>query len=274
MPELPEVETVRRGLEPLLVGHRFAAVRIAETRLRYPLDGARLRRRVAGRRLLAIERRAKYLIFHLEGERALLAHLGMTGRFELAAPGQPLPAHTHVSFRLDDGRELRFIDPRRFGMLAGLDRRELAAEKLLAHLGPEPLAEAFDGETLVAAARGSRRSIKALLMDGRVVVGVGNIYANEALWRVGILPRRAAGRVAAPRLHRLAETVKQVLSEAIAVGGTTLKDFLDPTGQAGYFRIELSVYDRAGQPCPRCAEPIRRSVIQNRATFHCPRCQR
>ena len=271
MPELPEVETTRRALADTLAGQRIRALVVRERRLRQPIPSS-LPRRLAGSRITGLERRAKYLLLNTGAGSALL-HLGMSGSLRIAAPDAAPEAHDHYDLVLASGDRLRYRDPRRFGLLlwAGAvpDRHPLLRE-----IGPEPFDPDFDGMYLYALSRGRRAAVKTLLMDGRIVAGVGNIYANEALHRAGIHPHRPAGRIGAARYATLAAAVKDVLEEAIAVGGTTLRDFFYGTGESGYFRIRLAVYDQAGKPCPRCGTPIRRTVIGQRASYFCPRCQR
>ena len=277
MPELPEVETVRRALALDLPGARVEAVTVHERRLRHPVRPEVLRR-MEGETFRAAERRAKYLVLRTDGANALVVHLGMTGRVELfTSPIVPLRRHDHVSWRLRSRRgeafEMRYYDPRRFGLVACLRGASLPRHDLFRHLGPEPLGDAFDADYLRARLRRSRRPIKNAIMDARLVVGVGNIYASEALWRSRINPRVASGRVARERCARLVESIEAVLDEAIAAGGTTLSDYRNPAGGEGYFRVQLDVYDREGQDCRRCPGTIRRIVQAGRATFYCPRCQ-
>jgi formamidopyrimidine-DNA glycosylase len=270
VPELPEVETTRRGLAPHLIGRRIVALDIRQPRLRWPIPRT-LRTQLPGQRIEGIERRAKYLLVHTEPGSALL-HLGMSGSLRVLPASTPIGAHDHVDWRLDSGQLLRFTDPRRFGSQLWQPRGR--THELLAGLGPEPLSEAFDGDVLWKRARGRRAAVKLFLMDQAIVVGVGNIYASEALFAAGILPGRAAGGVSRERYARLAAAVKRILAHAIERGGTTLRDFISPDGAPGYFEQELFVYGRAGEPCRVCATPIRASVIGQRSTFHCPRCQR
>jgi len=274
MPELPEVEVLRRSLEPLLVGDAVTRVEVRSPALREPIDRKGLERRLAGRRIEGLSRRAKYLLVELAGGSTLAVHLGMSGRLTLAGGGEAPEPHEHLAFHLASGRKLRFRDPRRFGLAFALATDGLAADRHFAHLGVEPLCGGFSGETFRQAARGRRGPVKAFLMDARIVVGVGNIYACEALFRAGVHPSRSVGRISAERWERLARAVVEVLSQAIAEGGTTLNDFRDGSGESGYFQVSLAVYDREGEPCSRCAAPIRRSVHANRGTFYCPGCQR
>jgi formamidopyrimidine-DNA glycosylase len=269
MPELPEVETTRRGLEPYLVGHRVVALTIRQPRLRWPIP-LPVRRLLPGQRIESVERRAKYLLAHTQTGSALL-HLGMSGSLRILGADVPIGTHDHFDWHLDSGRILRYTDPRRFGCL--LWQKPGTTHPLLAGLGPEPLDAAFDGEYLWKLSRSRSAAVKTLLMDQRVVVGVGNIYASEVLFAAGIHPRRAARSVALSRYARLADEVKRILAYAIARGGTTLRDFLNPDGAPGYFEQELFVYGRAGEPCKVCATPIRAMVLGQRSTFFCPNCQ-
>ncbi len=270
MPELPEVETTRRGLAPYVVGRTIARVEVREPRLRWPV-AARLPRSVAGARIASLERRAKYLLFGTDAG-TLLVHLGMSGSLRyLPAPLPPAP-HDHIDVHFDGGGALRFNDPRRFGsfMLTAAP----GAHPLLKNLGPEPLGDEFDADYLWRTSRNRRVTIKQHLMNGRIVVGVGNIYASEALFRAGIHPRRMAGRIARARFEPLVDAVRDVLRDAIEEGGTTLRNFVGGDGQPGYFGGSLRVYDRDGSPCVTCGTAIERRVLGQRATFYCPRCQR
>jgi len=265
------VETTRRGLAPWVSGRRVRRVEVREPRLRWPVPEG-LGARLSGARILGVRRRGKYLILDTEAG-AVLLHLGMSGSLRIVDAGTPPGPHDHLDFVLDSDRVLRLRDPRRFGaVLWGGDRPE--GHRLLRALGPEPLDPGFDGSWLHGRARGRRVAVKPFLMDARVVVGVGNIYANEALWAAGIDPRRPAGRIARARYERLARAVRQVLGAAIEAGGTTLRDFVREDGRPGYFARTLNVYGREGRPCPRCATPIRRIVVGQRSTFWCARCQR
>ena len=269
MPELPEVETTRRGIAPYVENHRVTGVVVRQPRLRWPVpDLAAL---LTGHRVHAVERRAKYLLLRFD-HGSLIIHLGMSGSLRvLAATSSPRP-HDHVDL-LFGRRCLRLHDPRRFGAMLWTDGDPLEHPRLLA-LGPEPLSDAFDADYLYARARGRRVAIKSLLMDGKVVVGVGNIYATEALFHAGIHPARRAGRVSRARLGRLVDEVKRVLGHAIARGGTTLRDFVNETGEPGYFAQELFAYGRAGEPCKSCGATVRTRQIGQRASAYCPHCQR
>jgi formamidopyrimidine-DNA glycosylase len=270
MPELPEVETTRRGIAPYLVGHRVESLKIRQPRLRWPIPRA-LRRDLPGQHIDAVTRRAKYLLVHTAAGSAVL-HLGMSGSLRLLPTDAPVGIHDHVDWHLDSGRILRYTDPRRFG--CQLWQAPGAVHPLLADLGPEPLEEDFHGEHLWKRARNRAASVKTFLMDQKMVVGVGNIYAAEALFAAGIDPRRAAGSVSLARYQRLADQVKRILGHAIDRGGTTLRDFLRPDGEPGYFEQELYVYGRAGEPCKVCGATIRAVILGQRSTFYCPRCQR
>ncbi|HEY5719130.1 MAG TPA: bifunctional DNA-formamidopyrimidine glycosylase/DNA-(apurinic or apyrimidinic site) lyase [Gammaproteobacteria bacterium] len=271
MPELPEVETTRRGIAPSLRGRCIVQVVVRERRLRWTLPRG-FERRLEGCRVTAVSRRAKYLLIGTDGG-TLIVHLGMSGSLRVLRRDSAPVAHDHVDFVLDSDRCLRFNDPRRFGSLHWTDG-DPAAHPLLARLGPEPLGPAFDGDALWRLARGRRVAIKQFIMDSRIVAGVGNIYASEALFRAGIRPSAQAGRVSRLRMAALAASIRAVLAEAVAVGGTTLRDYLSPDGTPGYFRQQLSVYERAGEPCRCCRTPVRHRVLGQRSTYYCPACQR
>jgi formamidopyrimidine-DNA glycosylase len=282
MPELPEVETTRRGLAPHLEGRRVAGVVLRRPDLRWPIP-AEVAGLLPGQRIDAVRRRAKYLLLDTAAGSALL-HLGMSGSLRVLPADTPVTAHDHVDIALagngrSPGRVLRFNDPRRFGSL--LWQPPGQTHELLRGLGPEPLssgdaadATAFSGDYLFELSRGRKAPVKSFLMDQRVVVGVGNIYAAEALFAAGISPLRAAGRVSRARYGDLAAAVQRILEHAIARGGTTLRDFLAPDGAPGYFEQELSAYGRGGQPCPTCGRPLKQAWIGQRATVWCVHCQR
>jgi len=273
MPELPEVEVLRRSLEPRLTGARIARVEVRSPALREPLDRRALRR-LEGCAVTRLRRRAKYLLVDVEGDRTLVIHLGMSGRFTLTPAAAPAALHEHLAFHLDRGERLRLVDPRRFGVAFVRPTARLPDDPHFVHLGVEPLGEELTADFLAGEARGRRTPVKSFLMDARIVVGVGNIYACEALWLSGVHPRRAAGRIGARRWAELTEAVRTVLGRAIEEGGTTLNDFTDGEGNAGYFQVSLSAYGREGVPCRRCRRPIRRIVQAGRSTFYCPGCQR
>ncbi len=280
MPELPEVETVRRGLAAKLEGRRLKRVEVRRRDLRIPLP-ADFASRLEGRRVEGLSRRGKYILATLDDGQVLIAHLGMSGRLIIAdgQAGEPLP-HGHVIFETDDGTTIGFYDARRFGLLTLTREAELARHPLLAALGPEPLSNAFDGPVLAATLRHKTTPIKAALVDQRVVAGLGNIYACESLFRAGISPRRLAKTVQGRRAARLASAIRGVLADAIAAGGSSLRDYLQASGELGYFQHQWAVYSREGEPCPGCdcrlerTGGIRRIVQAGRATFYCPKRQR
>ena len=279
MPELPEVETVRRGLQGPLKGEVIEGVSVRETRLRYPVDTRRLRRELPGRRVKSLERRAKYLLIRLEAderreEAFLIVHLGMSGRIYFSDPAEPPEPHTHVIFTIAGGRELHFRDPRRFGLVDLVPVVSLEEDRRFSGLGVEPLSADCSAEYFYERSRKLRQPVKNFLMDGRRVVGVGNIYAAEALFLAGVHPQRAAGRVSLESWGRITEKVKEVLSEAIRQGGTTLNDFQGPDGAAGYFQVHLRVYGREGEECLQCGSLVKRKLLARRSSYYCPRCQR
>ena len=271
MPELPEVETSLRGIAPHLEGRRVLRLDARERRLRWPVPET-VDLAVAGQRIIQLRRRAKYLLLQLETG-TLLLHLGMSGSLRVVPVTTPPLPHDHIDLVLTDGNCLRLRDPRRFGSLHWV-QGPVEAHPLLAHLGPEPLGDAFSGAYLHQQARGRRAPVKAFIMDSHVVVGVGNIYANEALHLAGIHPARAAGRISALRIDALVRAITRVLAAAIAEGGTSLRDFVREDGNPGYFAQSLRVYGRTDQPCPSCGAPIRQRRIAQRSSFYCPRCQR
>lgn len=271
MPELPEVETVRRGIAPHVTTRRIAAVRIREPRLRWPVP-RRIATQLPGRVIERVSRRGKYLLLDV-GAGHLLIHLGMSGSLRVLPEPGPPRKHDHLDIELDGGACLRFRDPRRFGSVL-YTTRSPERHWLLRALGPEPLSNDFNGRYLYDRSRGRRVSAKAFLMDGRVVAGVGNIYASEALHRAGIHPARPAGRIGEGRYEALSAAVRETLLDAIARGGSTLRDFLNENGDPGYFVPLLKVYDREGLPCGDCGRAIRRRVIGQRASYYCAHCQR
>jgi formamidopyrimidine-DNA glycosylase len=270
MPELPEVETTRRGVAPHVERQKVTAVRIYDRRLRWPVPPD-LGRRLVGRTVDRIDRRSKYLLFRL-GTDTLIVHLGMTGSLRVHRRAPARRAHDHVDIRFANGVLLRYHDPRRFGaMLWSASAHE---HPLLAALGPEPLEDSFSADHLHRRLRGRRTSIKAALMDSHIVVGVGNIYANEALFRAGIRPGRAAGRLTRRETEALVVAVRETLANAILRGGTTLRDYVDSDGQPGEFQLQCFVYGREGLPCRRCGTRLKGVRLGGRATTYCPRCQR
>lgn len=270
MPELPEVETARRGIAPALLGRRVIAVRVQERRLRQPVP-RQLDRELPGQSFEAVDRRAKYLLLRTASGTVII-HLGMSGSLRIITAATPPGRHDHLDIVLDDGRALRYRDPRRFGLVVWT-REDPARHRLLRDIGPEPLAADFSGATLHQAARGRRTAIKPFLMDAHVVAGVGNIYANEVLWLAGVHPLRQAGRVSAARYAAVAAGIRQILGQAIELGGTTLRDFHNEQGEPGWFEQQLKVYGRSGQPCAGCGTAIRVIKQAQRATYYCPVCQ-
>lgn len=284
MPELPEVETVRRGLIPRMVGHRIVKLHQRRRDLRVPLP-KRFAEQVEGRTVEAIDRRAKYLLIRLDageqgGGQTLIVHLGMSGRMTLhdakSAAEHPFEKHDHVVFDMDDGWQVRFNDARRFGLMLLVATDAVAGHKAFKGLGPEPLEDSFDGAGLAARLEGRKTPIKAALLDQKTLVGVGNIYACEALFLSGISPRRSAHTVQGERADRLVAAIKQVLLRSIDDGGSTLRDHVQPGGELGYFQTRFNVYDRMGAVCPtpKCGRIVKRLVQAGRSTFYCARCQR
>jgi formamidopyrimidine-DNA glycosylase len=271
MPELPEVETTLRGIAPLLQGRRIAVLAVRQRRLRYPIPTG-TEAAVAGQAIMALRRRGKYLLLDLE-RGGLLIHLGMSGSLRVLSDPSPPGPHDHLDLVMEGGACLRLHDPRRFGSFLWTPGAP-DDHPLIRHLGPEPLGPDFGGAYLHAASRGRRTAVKAFVMDARVVVGVGNIYANESLFLAGIHPGRPSGRIGAARYARLAEAIRTVLRRAIEEGGTSLRDFVREDGRPGYFAQELQVYGRAGEPCRGCGAPIRQRRIGQRSSFYCPNCQR
>ncbi len=271
MPELPEVETTRRGVEPHVVGRRIVSLSVHEPRLRWPVQPG-LARLVNGTRIESAGRRAKYLLFALDSGGTLLLHLGMSGSLRVLPGGTPRRTHDHLDIELDSGATLRFNDPRRFGSLHYTDEAP-ALHPLLRSLAPEPLEDAFTADYLWEATRGRRVAIKQLIMNARLVVGVGNIYASEALFRAGIRPRRQARGLKRDEVARLVDAIREVLTMAVRVGGTTLRDYVGADGNPGYFRQKLFVYERGGEPCRACGEPVRHFVQGQRSTYWCATCQ-
>jgi formamidopyrimidine-DNA glycosylase len=278
MPELPEVETVVRGLRPKLEGQRLDRVEQRRPDLRFPLP-ENFARRLTGRRVDRIVRRAKYMLLHLDDGSVLLCHLGMSGRMTIVeqVPGAerlPLDRHDHVIFTTGAGTEIRFNDARRFGIMDLIAEAALEAHPLLRALGPEPLGNDFNGPALAAALKGKRTPIKAALLDQQVVAGLGNIYVCEALFFAGLSPRRLAYTVQGNRAEKLAAAVRQVLTRAIEAGGSSLRDYVQASGELGYFQHEWAAYGREGEACRGCGAAIKRVVQSGRSTFYCGTCQR
>jgi formamidopyrimidine-DNA glycosylase len=277
MPELPEVETVARGLALSLLGLRLDKLILNRADLRAPLPQG-LAERLEGKRILRITRRAKYILIHFDGGGVLIAHLGMSGRMVITGPGAAAKPdrHDHVVFTFEDGTILIFNDPRRFGLLDYAEESELETHKLLRDIGPEPLGNQFNGPALAAALAGRNTPIKAALLDQRVVAGLGNIYVSESLYWAGISPRRRAGTIMGPRAERLATAIRDVLGRAIAAGGSSLRDYVQASGELGYFQHHWAVYGKEGEPCPGCdcGAGIKRIVQAGRSTFYCAKRQR
>ncbi len=270
MPELPEVETACRGIAPQLKGRRVSAVVIRQRRLRWPIPAA-LAKELPGQVIQAIERRAKYILLRTAAGTAIL-HLGMSGSLRVVPARTPPQKADHVDIVLENGRCLRLRDPRRFGALLWTTADPLA-HKLLRTLGPEPLGPELTGELLFRATRRRRVAVRDLLLNSRVLAGVGNIYANESLFLAGVRPQRRAGTLKRDDCHRLAASLRQTLARAIRAGGTTLRDFQNAEGRPGYFQQKLKVYGRAEEPCPRCRTPVKGLRLGQRSAFYCPRCQ-
>jgi formamidopyrimidine-DNA glycosylase len=271
VPELPEVETTRAGIEPYLAGKHIQSVTVRQRALRWPVPDE-LETILRGARVQRLWRRGKYLLFDTPRGH-LLVHLGMSGSLRITNASEAPRKHDHIDIHLAGGRSLRFHDPRRFGCFLWIEG-EPEKHPLLAELGPEPLSADFDAAYLFARSRGRRAPIKQFIMDSQVVVGVGNIYANEALFAAGIAPKRQAGSISAARYAALVESIKQVLSEAIAVGGTTLRDFVGGDGKPGYFQQALRVYGRGGEACHVCGTALKEIRLGQRSTVYCPRCQK
>ncbi|MDH5489349.1 MAG: bifunctional DNA-formamidopyrimidine glycosylase/DNA-(apurinic or apyrimidinic site) lyase [Rhodospirillaceae bacterium] len=282
MPELPEVETVKRGLSPVMTGARVARLTLRRKNLRKPFPRA-MKKRLEGLKVLGVSRRAKYLLVNLENETVLIWHLGMSGQVRIYKKGDKVPKpekHDHVQIDLSNGVTIVFTDPRRFGLMDLAPSDEIPTHPLFKNIGPEPLSPAFTGKVLALRLKGKGTEIKLALMDQKVVAGVGNIYASEALFRSGISPKAKAGSISAVRLGALVREIKKILKKAIKAGGSTLKDHRTTDGGLGYFQNSFAVYDREGQPCPGCdcnvarTGGIKRIVQGGRATFYCPRRQR
>ncbi len=272
MPELPEVETTRRGIEPYVTGVTMTELLIRRYDLRQPVSENITA--LEGRTILGITRRSKYLLLEIDDHSTLLIHLGMSGSLRVIDPADAWKKHDHVGISLGNGKQLRFHDPRRFGLVLRLMESDPLMHVLLKNLGPEPLEDAFTVPYLKVACSKRSAAIKLVIMDAKVVVGVGNIYASEALFRAGIRPHTPANRVTKPRLVKLVAAIREVLSASILEGGTTLRDFLNSDGEPGYFKQRLFVYDRKNEPCRVCETPIRHEVLGQRATYWCPACQK
>ncbi|QGG79217.1 bifunctional DNA-formamidopyrimidine glycosylase/DNA-(apurinic or apyrimidinic site) lyase [Litorivicinus lipolyticus] len=273
MPELPEVETTTRGLAPHLTGQRVAEFQVRNPRLRWPVV-ADANAQLAGRVIERLHRRSKLMLIQMSGNLTALSHLGMSGSWRIADPSLTPKPHDHLLLSLENGVQARYHDPRRFGSFELCPTDQLDQHPRIRSLGPEPLTDAFDAARLYRLSRGRKAPVKAFVMDNQVVVGVGNIYATEALFAAGIHPKRAAGQVSQARYQRLVVEIKAVLARAIDSGGSTLRDFVNSDGQPGYFAQTLTTYGRAGRPCVGCATPLKSMVIGQRTSVWCPSCQR
>lgn len=271
MPELPEVETTRRGIEPHVTGARITELIIRRYDLRQPVSENLAE--LEGRIIRGVTRRSKYLLLEIDDRSTILIHLGMSGSLRVIDPSEIWKKHDHVGITLGNGRQLRYHDPRRFGLVLRLMEVDPHTHDLLKNLGPEPLEDAFTTGHLKAACAKRSAAIKLVIMDAKVVVGVGNIYASEALFRAGIPPETPANKLSKPRLAKLTAAIREVLAAATLEGGTTLRDFLNSDGEPGYFKQRLFVYDRKDKPCRTCGTAIRQKVLGQRATYWCPSCQ-
>ncbi len=273
MPELPEVEVIRQGLAPLVNGRRIEQVYGSGKPLRLPVPIVDLQTRLPGRRIVGVDRRAKFLILRTDGDDRLLIHLGMTGRLGLFGAEVPRASHDHLCFLLDNGMEMRFNDARRFGSVQFFSARRFVAADPFAGLGPEPLGKGFTAAYLQKRALGRRLPVKGFLMENRVVVGIGNIYASETLFAARVHPLTPAAALGGEQWRAVVRSARTVLRKAIGAGGTTISDYVNAGGEAGYFQLALAVYGRGGKPCHRCRTVIERVVVGGRATFFCPLCQ-
>ena len=274
MPELPEVEVIRRGLTPHLLGRLINRVVISNRRLRLPVPRIKLKSLVQGNRVERVDRRGKYLLVNMSSGAMMVLHLGMTGRLAIYANGAPRVVHDHLRFLLDSGLELRFNDVRRFGSIQVLTPEEIENSHIFSSLGMEPLGPSFSSNYLMKATKSRLRPIKNFLMDSKVVVGIGNIYANEVLFAAGIKPIRGVGTLGKQEWDKVVKACRKVLERAINCGGTTISDYVNSSGEAGYFQCELKVYGRFGERCQTCRSVISRQILAGRATFFCPSCQK
>ncbi|MEO5713395.1 MAG: bifunctional DNA-formamidopyrimidine glycosylase/DNA-(apurinic or apyrimidinic site) lyase [Luteolibacter sp.] len=272
MPELPEVETTRRGIEPHVTGVRIEEVIVRRYDLRQPVSAGI--GKLEGQVILAVARRSKYLLLAIDDGTTLLIHLGMSGSLRVIDPAGVWKKHDHVGISLENGKQLRFHDPRRFGLVLHLTEADPMEHALLKSLGPEPLEDGLTAGYLHGICQKRSAAIKLVIMDSKVVVGVGNIYASEALFRAGIRPQTPANKLTNPRLAKLVAAIRAVLSDSIQEGGTTLRDFLNSDGEPGYFKQRLFVYERKGEPCRVCETPIQQAVLGQRSTYWCPQCQK
>ncbi len=274
MPELPEVEVTRRGLASRLPGRRVIRISSSNKKLRLPLPGKLLHQWIMHAVVRQVDRRAKYLLIRMDNNAALVIHLGMSGRLALVPADNPRARHDHFRLRLDNNQELRFNDSRRFGAIQVLPPGRQHEKDFFRNHGPEPLGRAFSVDYLLPRARGRKQPVKLFLMDGRVVAGIGNIYANEILFAAGIRPDTPAGKLNEKQWRAVLRHSRRILRLAIRSGGTTINDFLNASGESGYFQLDLQIYGRSGQPCRICATPVIRTVLSGRATYYCPTCQK
>ncbi|MGJ8633509.1 MAG: bifunctional DNA-formamidopyrimidine glycosylase/DNA-(apurinic or apyrimidinic site) lyase [Luteolibacter sp.] len=272
MPELPEVETTRLGISPHLIGSGISEIIIRRYDLRWPISETLPD--LTGQTFVSVKRRSKYLLLETDRQQAILMHLGMSGSLRVISPAEDWKKHDHLALTLSNGLQLRYHDPRRFGAILHIPAHEIQTHFLLKNLGPEPLEKTFTPTHLHTALRNKSIAIKTAIMDAKTVVGVGNIYASESLFRSKIHPKLPASKLTRPKATRLVASIKEVLTESITQGGTTLRDFLNSDGEPGYFKQRLFVYDQKGQPCHNCDTPISHCVLGQRSTFWCPTCQK
>lgn len=270
MPELPEVETTRRGIQPHLISQKIKGVIVRQPKLRWPVP-EKLSERLKGQQIVSVKRRGKYLLIACE-KGTIIIHLGMSGSLKITTANRPPEKHDHIDLILNNGKCLRFRDPRRFGAFLWTEESALN-HSLLINLGPEPFDDIFDGNWLKKRAKGRRLPVKSFIMNSHIVTGVGNIYASEALFLAGIRPDRSSGAISLIRYQRLANAIRKILQLAINQGGTTLRDFVNESGQPGYFQQQLAVYGREDNDCLKCESTIKKIVLGNRSTFYCPKCQ-
>ncbi|KPK00690.1 MAG: hypothetical protein AMJ60_00065 [Desulfobacterales bacterium SG8_35] len=274
MPELPEVEVIRQGLQRYLPGRRILDIRTGNKKLRLPMPRRDLKKYIQNAQVRSVARRAKFLLIAMNNGAFLVVHLGMTGRLGIFPAGTPKSKHDHLRLQLDNNMQLRFNDIRRFGFIQVLPPGRDTAGTLLGNLGPEPLGPHFSPEYLQKQATGKNRPLKNFLMDNRVVVGIGNIYACEILFHAGLNPEKKIGRLGMKEWIRVVESSRHILEKAIASGGTTISDFVNASGKSGYFQLELQTYGKQGQPCKWCSTPITKKTMAGRSTFFCPKCQK
>jgi formamidopyrimidine-DNA glycosylase len=274
MPELPEVEVIRRGLQKHLPGCKVLDIRAGNKKLRRPMPRRDLQKFIRGARVKSVGRRAKFLLIAMDNGARLIVHLGMTGRLGIFPTGAPRAKHDHLRLQLDNNMQLRFNDSRRFGFIQVQPPGSDTAGIMMANLGPEPLGPDFSPEYLQKLAAGKNRPLKNFLMDNRIVVGIGNIYACEILFHAGLKPDKKVSRLTLKDWGKIVKSSRQVLEKAIASGGTTISDFVNESGKSGYFQLELQTYGKQGRPCSCCTTPIAKKTMAGRATFFCPKCQK